>query len=138
MKWAGRPLRSALYTIINPIIPAFDMVVPSDRRTGTFCILGSYGQRSVNTKDKFTVEGFMNLEITQVIQGQFGGRAAIDTITDTILNAIVPTTNSRMQGVTGFEVVNVALENAIGEFSDGQAKQEFSNILTLVFQMNEV
>lgn len=138
MKWAGEQVRKGLYDVMTGLgIPTFDFTVPSEKRTATYAIIGTYGQSSEGSKDKFSHTVTVDIELHQVFQGQFGGRKAIDNLTNQVLNALRPTTTSYGLSVTGFQVQNISLLTSVGGFNSGDVVSEFANILTLEINLNE-
>lgn len=141
MKWAGKELRKGLYNVLAGMqIPAYDMIAPIEKPRTLYAILGDYSQQSINTKDTFTSVALVVVEIVEPIQGQFGGRATIDEVTNTLLTTLRPNTNTIALSATGFNITNIALSSSIGQLvSEGdRAFKEYVNILNLEITFNQI
>ena len=141
MKWAGKEIRKGLYNVLDGMqIPTYDMIAPVERPRGVYAILGDYSQQSINTKDTFTGLAIVAVEIVETIQGQFGGRAVIDGITNTFLTTIRPDTLTIGLQPDGFKITNVALNSSIGQLTaeGDRAYKEYVNILNLEITFNQL
>lgn len=141
MKWAGESIRKGLYDVLTALgVSSYDMVAPQEKPRTIYAILGDYSQSSVNTKDTFTGTALVNIEITQPIQGQFGGRKPIDIITNQLLTTLRPTTNSIGLTAPGFKIENIALSSSFGQLvaNENGAFKEYVNIIVLEITFNQI
>ena len=135
-------LRSAYFNVLNNIvvdglkIPMYDSA-PFQEVNSPYIVWEDARQREDGTKSGFATDVDVMLVIYDFYDGNFGGSARIDKISNKIMNTLMPSKGVFGISISGLDINKLSLHSSYKNFTNRDGKRIYMKVLTiehLIFQ----
>lgn len=109
---SGTQIRTAIIGLLKPIIepiPIYSIMPPDSVQK--YVLVQNMTENALDDKRAFMNEGFISISIVEKFQGRDGDFDQINTLADTIINAITPTRLSTFGNVNGINIFSTRFES---------------------------
>lgn len=109
---SGTQIRTAIISTIQPLlgsVPVYSIMPPD--AVLKYVLVQNMTENALDEKRRFLNEGFISISIVEKFTGRDGDFDQINTIADTIINAITPNRLSTFGNVDGINIFSLRFES---------------------------
>lgn len=109
---SGTQIRTAIISTIQPLlgsVPVYSIMPPDS--VLKYVLVQNMTENALDEKRRFLNEGFISISIVEKFTGRDGDFDQINTIADTIINAITPNRLSTFGNVDGINIFSLRFES---------------------------